>query len=108
MNTVRVVENGLEAKKVIEQFNLQGFTKDDIYLLAHDETRTEDLTDSLDIQDVGVKEEGFLDSVANVFRTRGDELRSKMESLGLSHAEAERFEEELDQGRVVVIASTQP
>lgn len=107
MNTVKVVENGVEAKKVIEQFNLQGFTKDDIYLLAHNENRSEDLTDSLDVQDVGVKEEGVLDSVANVFRTRGDELRSKLESLGLSHAEAERYEEEMDHGKVIVIAATQ-
>ncbi|GHH98758.1 general stress protein [Neobacillus kokaensis] len=108
MNTVKVVENGVQAKEVIQQFNIQGFTKDDIYLLAHDKTRTEDLTDSLDLQEVGVAEEGVLDSIANVFRTRGDELRSKMESLGLSHAEAERYEKELDLGRVVVIASTQP
>ncbi|MCM3570513.1 general stress protein [Neobacillus mesonae] len=108
MNTVKVVENGAAAKNVIDQYNMQGFTKDDIYLLAHDKTRSEDLTDALDIQDIGVKEEGFFESIANVFRTRGDELRSKLVSLGLSHAEAERCEEEMDRGRVVVIASTQP
>lgn len=108
MNTVQVVENGVEAKKVIDQYNIQGFTKDEIYLLAHDKIRSKDLTDALDIQDIGIKEEGVFESIANVFRTRGDELRSKMVSLGLSQAEAERCEEEMDHGRVVVIASTQP
>lgn len=53
MNTVKVVENGVEAKKMIEQFNQQGFMKDDIYSLT-------------------------------------------------------QYEKELDHGRVVLIASTQP
>ncbi|MBO0960977.1 general stress protein [Neobacillus sp. MM2021_6] len=105
MEQVKVVENGVEAKREIEQLIMQGFTKDEIYLLAHDKHRSEDLTDSLDIGGIGVGEQGVFDSIANVFRTRGDELRSKLESLGLSHAEAEHYEEELDQGRVVVVAS---
>jgi hypothetical protein len=105
MANVEIVENGLEAKKVIEQLIMQGFNKDDIYLLAHDKNRSEDLADSLDINDIGVNEQGFFGSIANVFRTRGDELRSKLESLGLSTAEAEHYEEELDHGRCVVVAT---
>jgi hypothetical protein len=104
MENVKVVENGLEAKKEIEQLTMQGFDRDDIYLFAHDKNRSEDLADSLNISDVGVEEQGFFGSIANVFKTRGDELRSKFESLGLSTAEAERYEEELDHGRCVVIA----
>ncbi|MEH7170369.1 general stress protein, partial [Priestia megaterium] len=34
-----------------------------------------------------------------------DELRSKIHSLGLSDAEAQQYEKELDQGRVLVIAT---
>ncbi|MEH7334254.1 general stress protein [Neobacillus drentensis] len=105
MKHVKVVENGVQARKEIEQFIMDGYTKDEIYLLAHDQHRSEDLTDQLDISSIGVAEEGVLDSLANVFRTRGDELRSKLESLGLSTNEAERFEEELDHGKVVVVAS---
>jgi hypothetical protein len=104
MGTVKVVENGVQARREIEQLITQGFTKDEIYLLAHDKNRSEDLTRGLDISDIGVSEQGFFDSVANVFRSRGDELRSKLESLGLSNMEAERYEEEMDNGRVVVVA----
>jgi hypothetical protein len=103
MENVKIVENGVEAKRVIEQSIMQGFKKDDIYLFAYDKNRSEDLADSLDINDVGVAEQGVFDSIANVFRTRGDELHSKLESLGLSTAEAEHYEEELDHGRCVVI-----
>ncbi|WP_413305346.1 general stress protein [Bacillus sp. 1P10SD] len=105
METVKVVENGVQAKQEIEQLMTQGYTKDEIYLLAHDKNRSENLADNLDLTDVGVAEQGLFDSMANVFRSRGDELRSKLESLGLSQAEAERFEEEMDHGRVVVVAT---
>ncbi|MEH7119930.1 general stress protein [Neobacillus vireti] len=105
METVRIVENGVQAKQKIEELMMQGYSKDEIYLLAHDRKRSEDLTDSLDINDITVQEQGVLDSIANVFRSRGDELRSKLESLGLSSDAAERYEEELDHGKVIVVAS---
>jgi hypothetical protein len=105
MENVKIVENGVEAKQEIAQFMLQGYTKSEIYLLAHDENRSEHLTDALDINEVGVSEQGFFDSIANVFRSRGDELRSKLQSLGLSAAAAERCEEEMDHGKVIVLAS---
>ena len=104
MENVKIVENGVQAKQAIEQLIMQGSKKDDIYLFAHDKSRSENLTDYLDINDVGVEEQGIFDSITNVFRTRGDELRSKLESLGISTTEAERYEEELDHGRCVVVA----
>ncbi|WP_423800087.1 general stress protein [Neobacillus sp. SAB-20_R2A] len=104
MNTIKVVENGVQAKREIDDLIMQGYSKNEIYLLAHDKNRSEDLSDSLDIKDIGVAEQGVLESVANVFRTRGDALRAKLESLGMSPLEAERYEEELDRGKVVVVA----
>ncbi len=105
MRQVKLVENGLQAKKEIEQFLHQGYTKGEVYLLAHGEERSDDLSEALDINEIGVKEQGFFDSIANVFRSRGDELRAKMESLGLTDREAQQFEEELDRGRVMVVAA---
>ncbi|MCM3116126.1 general stress protein [Neobacillus sp. MER 74] len=105
MRQVKLVENGLQAKQEIEQLLNQGFSKDEVYLLAHSKERSEDLAEELDTNEIGVNEQGFLDSIANVFRSRGDELRSKMESLGLSDTEAQQFEKELDKGRVVVVAA---
>lgn len=105
MDTVKIVENGVQAKREIAHFMMEGFTKDEIYLLAHDQNRTENLTESLNISTIGVGEQGVFDSIANVFRSRGDELRSKLESLGLSAEAAERCEEKMDQGKVVVVAS---
>jgi len=105
MKNVRVVENGIQAKEVIEQFLNRGYTKDEVYLLTHDKNRSKDLTEALETNDVGVSEQGAFDLMANVFRSRGDELRSKIHSLGLSDVEAQQYERELDQGRVLVIAT---
>lgn len=105
MKQIKVVENGVQAKKEIEKLLNEGFTHEDVYILAHYEERAEDLTEALDANDVGMAEQGVLNAVKNVFRSRGDELRSKMESLGFSNDEAEKYEKELDEGRVVVIAT---
>jgi hypothetical protein len=105
MEAVKIVENGVQAKREIAEFMMAGFTKDEIYLLAHDENRSEHLTDALEISPVGVGEQGVFDSIANVFRSRGDALRSKLESLGLSAGAAEHCEKQMDHGKVVVVAS---
>ena len=105
MKNVRVVENGVQAKEVIEQFLNRGYTKDEVYLVAHDKHRSEDLTEAIETNDVGVSEQGAFDLIANVFRSRGDELRSKIQSLGLSDVEAQQYERELDEGRVIVVAT---
>ncbi|MCL6572071.1 MAG: general stress protein [Bacillus sp. (in: Bacteria)] len=105
MENIKIVENGVEARVEIEQFLLKGFTHDEIYLLAHDKRRSEDLTDSLGVDEIGLAQQGIFNSIGNVFRSRGDELRSKLASLGLSDAEAERHEAEMDKGRVVLVAS---
>lgn len=104
MENVYVVENSVKAKEKIEQLSLQGFTRDEIYVVAHEKDQTEKISDKLDVNEVGVKEEGVFDKVANVFRSRGDELRSQFQNLGLSESEADRYEEELDKGHIVVVA----
>ncbi|MED4473611.1 general stress protein [Oceanobacillus caeni] len=89
MEQVKLVENDVQAKEAIEQFLNQGFTRDEVYLLAHSKDHSENLTNAMNTNDIGVAEQGIVNSIANVFRSRGDELRSKMESLGLSNLEAQ-------------------
>lgn len=104
MNTVKVCENGVQAKDTVDQLIAQGYEKDNIYLFAHGEDRSEDLTDALDTGDVGMKEQGLMDTVGNFFRKRGDELRSEFEAVGLSTEEAEKYERVLDGGELVLVA----
>ena len=105
MTLKMTVENALQAKKEIEKLETQGYTLDDIYIFAHDKKRTKDITKALDTEEVGVKEQGFLDSMKNMTSSRGDELRAKLAAVGLSDQEAEQYEEELDKGKLVIVAN---
>ncbi|ANU24474.1 general stress protein [Planococcus donghaensis] len=105
MTLKMTVENALQAKSEIEKLETQGYTHDDIYIFAHDKKRGKDISKALDTEEVGMKEQGFLDSMKNMTVSRGDELRAKMAAAGLSKQEAEEYEEELDKGKLVIIAN---
>lgn len=103
--TIKVtVENAVQAKQEIEKFETQGYSRDNIHIFAHFKERADDINDALDTKDVGVKEQGFLESMKNLFTSRGDELRSKMEAAGLTKEEASAAEKELDAGKLVIVA----
>lgn len=107
MYQVHVVQNGVQAKEKIDHLITSGYNKNDIYLFAHDKDRSEHLTDATDTEGVGMKEQGVIDSMGNMFKSRGDELRSKMSSLGLTETEADQYEKDLDNGKVVLVASNE-
>lgn len=104
MENVYVVENSVETKEKIDELTLQGYTKDEIYVIHHSKDLTDEISDKLDVNEIGLKEEGITEKIANIFRSRGDELRSQFESLGLTKMQAERYEDELDKGRIVIVA----
>ncbi|WP_370569625.1 general stress protein [Sporosarcina sp. BP05] len=51
-----------------------------------------------------MEELGFMDSIKNIFSSRGDELRNKMDAAGLTSSEAAEAEAQLDTGRLVIVA----
>ncbi|AOV07114.1 general stress protein [Sporosarcina ureilytica] len=105
MTVKKTVENVVQAKSEVEKLVSSGYSHAEIYIFAHDEKRGNDITEALDTEKVGLKEEGVLNTLKNLVSSRGDELRSKMEAAGLTTAEAETAEEELDQGKLVIIAN---
>jgi len=104
MTVKLTVENAVQAKQEIEKLETQGYSRDNIHIFAHFKDRSDDINNALDTKDVGMKEQGFLESMKNMFVSRGDELRSKMQAAGLTEAEADAAEKELDQGKLILIA----
>lgn len=100
-----IVENVIQAKEQVEKLEEQGYSRDDIYIFAHSEDRAKDISDALHTENVGVEEQGFIDSMKNMFSSHGDELRSKLGSAGLTEAQAESAETILDTGKLVIIAN---
>jgi len=100
----KVVDNGVKAVDEVKQLHSSGYVYDNIFVLAHDEERTDRIANVANANEIGIKEEGVFDSLANLFRSRGDELRAKITSLGFTDAEADFYEKELDLGKVLIIA----
>ncbi|SEU25414.1 general stress protein [Paenibacillus sp. NFR01] len=104
----KVLDNGVQAIEEVNRLRSSGYTKDEIYVISHDQDREERITEAANSNEVGLHEEGLFGAIANLFRSRGDALRSKITSLGFSQAEAGFYEKELDRGKVLVIAKRRP
>ena len=95
------VENALQAKKEIEKLETQGYDDDNIFLFAHDPKRQHDIADALDAED---PDSGFMNKLKNLTTSRGDQVRSEMQAVGLTKQEADQYEEELDKGKLLIVA----
>ncbi|CAM4509080.1 general stress protein [Paenibacillus typhae] len=104
----KLLENGVQAIEEVNRLRDSGYSKDNIYVISHDQDRENRIADAANTNEVGLGEEGLFGAIANLFRSRGDALRSKITSLGFSPAEAGFYEKELDAGKVLVIAKKYP
>lgn len=80
-----------------------GVSKDNLYVMSHDDDRTERVAEKVNASEVGMGEEGLKTAVGNIFRKKGDELRSKFHELGFSKDEAGELEEKLDHGKILLL-----
>ena len=101
---VTTVDNILEARTEIQQLIDEGYSKESLYVLAHDGERTNHLVEHTEASPIGIIEEGVITAIANLFRSRGDELRAKLRSMGVSEQQAELLEAEMDHGQIVILA----
>lgn len=79
--------------------------KENIYVLTHDDDRTDRIAKNAEANTIGAKEQGLADAVKSTFEKQGDELRNKFESIGFSKEEASEYEAELDKGAVFLIVT---
>lgn len=90
-------------EKTVEMLKSNGVQSTDLYVLTHDDDRTERLSDKANANVIGMKETGLNTAVENFFRKKGDELRSQLYEMGFSETEAKVFEEKLDKGKALLI-----
>ncbi|MDU0205029.1 YflT domain-containing protein [Paenibacillus sp. MAH-36] len=101
---VSVTTNLQEAQEKVQQLYREGFSREHIYVLTHSAEGTDFVANYTGAEQITVQEEGMLTAIANLFRSRGDELRAKMKALGVPDVEASRLEGELDRGKILVLA----
>jgi hypothetical protein len=101
---VFTVDNILDARFKIQTLENEGIAKENIFVLTHNEKRTEYISKHTDGNQIGVAEEGIFTAIANFFRSEGDGLRAKLRAMGVSPEHAEILESDMDTGKIVVLA----
>jgi hypothetical protein len=101
---VFTVDNILDARYKIQTLENEGIAKENIFVLTHNQKRTEYISKHTDGNQIGVAEEGIFTAIANFFRSEGDGLRAKLRSMGVSVEHAEVLESDMDLGKIVVLA----
>ncbi|OZU90516.1 general stress protein [Virgibacillus indicus] len=102
---VKEYTNDEQLQNAVALLKDNGVNKDDVYILSHDDDRTGRIADNADANTVSFKEMDFTEAVGNMFNSKGDELRSKLQEMGFSTAEAENLEEDMDEGKVLLMVT---
>jgi DNA-binding transcriptional MerR regulator len=103
---LKLVTQEEQAIDEIRSFQSEGYSLEEIYVIAHDTDKTDGLAKLMSTNKVGLYEEGIANAFTNLFRSRGDQLRVKMQSLGLTKDAADYYEKELDKGKILIMVWT--
>jgi hypothetical protein len=103
--TVKEFYNDKELISEVEMLASKGIDKKNLYVLSHDDDRTERVADNANANEIGIKEVGLDTVVGNVFMKKGDELRTQMQEFGFTQHEAELYEDKLDDGKILLIVN---
>lgn len=89
----------------VQELAAQGIPRDDLYVLSHDDDRTNRVAENANANQIGIAEEGLGTAVGNIFRQKGDELREKLKQFGYSQFESEELERKLDDGKILLLVN---
>lgn len=101
-----IVKEFLDDKGLMQEVKTQaanGVKKENLYVISHDDDRTDRVAGNVNANEVGIGEEGLGTAVGNIFRKKGDELRAKFKELGFDQSEAGELEEKLDHGKILLM-----
>ncbi|OAS17337.1 general stress protein [Paenibacillus oryzisoli] len=102
---VSVTSSLEDTQNKVQQLHSEGFKKDHIYVLTHSAEGTEYVAEFTGAEQISMAEEGLFASIANLFRSRSEELRVKIMALGVPEAEADSLITELEWGKILVLAT---
>lgn len=74
----KLLENGVQAIEEVNRLRSAGYSRDDIYVISHDQVREGRIVDAADTNEVSLSEEGLFGAIANLFRSRGMRSVSKL------------------------------
>lgn len=99
---VKEFSNEQEVAKAVITLQSNGVNPENIFVLTHDQDRTNRIAKKAGANTIGVNEQDLGSLLVNVFGSTGDRLRTMMEDIGISLDEASLYEEKLDQGKILL------
>src|SRR5699024_8940702 len=102
---IKGYKNDEELQTDIEKLKSQNVGENDIYVISHDDERTKRIAKNVEINTIGANEMGIGDAVKGAFDKKGDQLRKQLEKIGLYENEDEKYEAEMDKGKVFIIVN---
>src|SRR5699024_11516560 len=102
---IKCYKNEEEKQTQIEKMKSQNVAENDMYVIYQDDERTKRIAKNVEINTIGANEMGIGDAVKGAFDKKGDQLRKQLENIGFSETEAEKYEAEMDNGRVFIIVT---
>lgn len=98
---VKEYTNDGNLEKDINTLKEQNIAVKDIYVLSHDPDRTERIVGNTEASGIDYNQ-----SESNASSKKpGDELRNKLKSLGVTENDADGYEEDMDEGKVLLIVT---
>ncbi|MEY8601049.1 general stress protein [Staphylococcus shinii] len=98
---VKVYSNDEEIEVNINTLKDQKINAKDVFVLTHDPDRTERIVNNTEVSGINYNRSNVEDEVAK----QGDQLREKLQTLGVSEEDSQKYEELMDQGKVLLIVT---
>ncbi|HLR18905.1 MAG TPA: general stress protein [Staphylococcus sp.] len=98
---VKAYSNDEEIEININTLKDQKINAKDVFVLSHDSDRTERIVNSTEVSGINYNRSDVVEAEGN----QGDQLRSKLQILGVSESDAQDYEELMDQGNVLLIVT---
>lgn len=89
----------------IQELVSSGIPRENLYVLSHDDNRTNRVAENANANQIGIEEEGLATAVGNIFRRKGDELREKLKQFGYTQEESAELENKLDAGKILLFVN---
>lgn len=100
---VKEFQDDLELVDEVQLLYDRGVSKDNLYVISHDDDRTKRISDKGNVNEISIKEQGLKIAIENMFNKKVDELRNELEEISFSEQEANMLEEKLDHGKILLI-----
>src|SRR5690625_4750694 len=97
---VKEFQDDLELVDEVQLLYDRGVSKDNLYVISHDDDRTKRIADKVNVNEISIKEQGLKIAIENMFNKKVDELRNELEEISFSEQEANMLEEKLDHGKI--------